>query len=97
MQVLPQKGYSLQRNNVRAQEENEKEGAAQRSHFVPGATPVPRSFWLPPVSLKGLMVLAVVTREQSRAWSELALGNLEERYVKVCELFPQKNKLNSLS
>lgn len=79
-----------------AQEESEKEGAAQRSHFVPGTT-CPRCFWLPPASLKGLMALAVVTREQSRAWSELALGNFEERYVKVCQLFPQNNKLNSLS
>lgn len=54
VQVLPQKDCSPQRNNVRAQEESEKEGAAQRSHFVPGTPPVPRSFWLLPASLKGL-------------------------------------------
>lgn len=49
----PTKGLQPRGNNVRAQE-SEKESAAQRSHFVPGTTPTPRSFWLPPASLKGL-------------------------------------------
>ncbi|KAL2301100.1 hypothetical protein Nmel_011657 [Mimus melanotis] len=45
---IPTKELQPRRKNVRVQEESEKEGAAQRSHFVPGKTPAPRSFWLPP-------------------------------------------------
>lgn len=37
------------------------------------------------------------TGKQSKAWSDLTLGNLEQRYVKVSQLFPKNNKLNSLS